>query len=119
MIFSNYYLGISNTYHNILPKIRAVKFDGFIVFWSFSEGLYYDLIFFIFETRKATYKIPGFGEMAKKFTVKFYRDGHIHHPERIYGSKAIGEPPLFLGSSVYYAIVDAVHQARQEKKEWF
>ena len=57
--------------------------------------------------------------MAKKFTVKFYRDGHIHHPERIYGSKAIGEPPLFLGSSVYYAIVDAVHQARQEKKAWF
>jgi len=54
--------------------------------------------------------------MPKKFTVKFYRDGRIHHPERIYGSKAIGEPPLFLGSSVYYAIVDAVHQTRQEKK---
>lgn len=74
---------------------------------------------YVFETKKATYKIPGFGEMAKKFTVKFYRDGHIHHPERIYGSKAIGEPPLFLGSSVYYAIVDAVHQARQEKKAQF
>ena len=54
--------------------------------------------------------------MPKKFIVKFYRDGRIHHPERIYGSKAIGEPPLFLGSSVYYAIVDAVHQTRQEKK---
>ena len=54
--------------------------------------------------------------MAKKFKVKFYRDGHIHHSERIYGSKAVGEPPLFLGSSVYYAIVDAIHQARQAKQ---
>jgi len=65
---------------------------------------------------KATYKIPGFGEMAKKFKIKFYRDGHINHPERIYGSKAVGEPPVFLGSSVYYAIVDAIHQARQAKQ---
>ena len=37
--------------------------------------------------------------MAKKFKVRFYRDGHIHHSERIYGSKAVGEPSLFLGSS--------------------
>ena len=68
------------------------------------------------EPLKATYKIPGFGEMAKKFKINFYRDGHINHPERIYGSKAVGEPPLFLGSSVYYAIVDAIHQARQAKQ---
>jgi xanthine dehydrogenase/oxidase len=36
-------------------------------------------------------------------------------------SKAIGEPPLFLGSSVFFAIKDAIKRYREENdnKEYF
>lgn len=61
---------------------------------------------------KATYKIPGFGECPKTFTVKFYKGTDHPHSERLYGSKAVGEPPFFLGSSVFFAITDAIKAAR-------
>ena len=66
---------------------------------------------------KATYKIPGFGECPKTFTVKFFKGKDIPHAERIYGSKAVGEPPYFLGSSVFFAICDAISAARRDKNK--
>jgi len=36
------------------------------------------------------------------------------NPHAVYSSKAVGEPPLFLASSVFFAIKDAVESARAE-----
>lgn len=36
------------------------------------------------------------------------------NPYAVHSSKAIGEPPLFLGSTVFYAIKDAVSSFRKE-----
>ena len=38
----------------------------------------------------------------------------VENPFAVHSSKAIGEPPFFLGSSVFYAIKDAVRNARKE-----
>lgn len=39
----------------------------------------------------------------------------------IHSSKAVGEPPFFLASAVFFAIKDAIIAARAEvgSKEWF
>jgi xanthine dehydrogenase/oxidase len=37
----------------------------------------------------------------------------VDNPIAVHSSKAIGEPPFFLGSSVFYAIKDAVGHARK------
>ncbi|XP_070786462.1 aldehyde oxidase 6 [Enoplosus armatus] len=58
------------------------------------------------------YKIPGVCDMPLHFNVYLLSDSH--NPHAIYSSKGIGEPILFLGSSVFFAIKDAVAAARSE-----
>ena len=54
----------------------------------------------------STYKLPGIGEMPEDLRVSLLQ----HAPEdgAVYGSKAVGEPPLMLALSVREAIRDAV-----------
>lgn len=58
------------------------------------------------------YKIPAVCDMPLCFNVYLLSDSH--NPHAIYSSKGIGEPILFLGSSVFFAIKDAVAAARSE-----
>ena len=39
---------------------------------------------------------------------------NVDNPFAVHSSKAIGEPPFFLGCSVFYAIKDAVKAARSD-----
>ncbi|XP_028907660.1 xanthine dehydrogenase/oxidase-like [Ornithorhynchus anatinus] len=61
------------------------------------------------------YKIPGFGDIPTKFNVSLLRD----NPNRkaIFASKAVGEPPLLLAASVFFAIKDAICAARAQQSE--
>ena len=54
----------------------------------------------------ATYKIPTIGELSEAFTVRLLE--RAAQPGVIYGSKAVGEPPLMLAISVREAIREAV-----------
>ncbi|XP_041821796.1 aldehyde oxidase 6 isoform X1 [Chelmon rostratus] len=58
------------------------------------------------------YKIPAVCDMPLRFNVYLLSDSH--NPHAIYSSKGIGEPILCLGSSVFFAIKDAVAAARSE-----
>ncbi|XP_078099993.1 aldehyde oxidase 6 [Sander vitreus] len=58
------------------------------------------------------YKIPAVCDVPLRFNVYLLPDSH--NPHAIYSSKGIGEPSLFLGSSVFFAIKDAVAAARSE-----
>ncbi|XP_041098480.1 xanthine dehydrogenase/oxidase-like [Polyodon spathula] len=58
------------------------------------------------------YKIPGFGDIPTEFNVSLLREAP--NSKAIYSSKAVGEPPLFLASSVFFAIKDAIYAARTE-----
>lgn len=66
------------------------------------------------------YKIPGFTDIPLSFNVRVL-DGVRNEKDTIHSSKAIGEPPFFLASSVFFAIRDAVSSARLEEglTSWF
>jgi len=53
-----------------------------------------------------TYKIPSIGDTPAVFNVKLLQNAA--QPDVVYGSKAVGEPPLMLAISVREAIRDAV-----------
>lgn len=58
-----------------------------------------------------TYKIPAFNDVPEEFNVSLLEDAE--NPFAVHSSKAIGEPPFFLGTSVYFAIKDAINAARK------
>jgi len=53
----------------------------------------------------STYKLPSFSEMPAVFNVALLEDAH--EDGAVYGSKAVGEPPLMLAFSVREALRDA------------
>ncbi|KAF5273884.1 hypothetical protein FQA39_LY00999 [Lamprigera yunnana] len=59
-----------------------------------------------------TYKLPGFGNVPLQFNVSILKDAP--NPKAIYSSKAIGEPPLCLASSILFAAREAIKSARLE-----
>lgn len=68
----------------------------------------------IFTRGPGTYKIPGFRDIPQEFNVSLLRDVNWEHLRTIQRSRGVGEPPLFLGSSVFFAIRDALKAARQQ-----
>lgn len=53
----------------------------------------------------STYKLPSFSEMPEEFNVRLLRDAT--EEGAVYGSKAVGEPPLMLAFSVREALRQA------------
>ena len=54
----------------------------------------------------STYKLPGIGECPPEFVVNTLE--RATEPGAVFGSKAVGEPPLMLAISVREALRDAV-----------
>ena len=59
-----------------------------------------------------TYLIPSAADVPRDFRVTLL--GDARNPRAVHSSKAVGEPPFFLSSSVYFALKDAVRAAREE-----
>ncbi|RDW77697.1 molybdenum cofactor-binding protein [Coleophoma cylindrospora] len=69
----------------------------------------------LFTRGPGTYKIPGFSDIPQEFNVTFLqevKDGW-KSLRSIQSSKGAGEPPLFLGATVLFALRDALVQARK------
>lgn len=66
------------------------------------------------------YKIPAFDDIPREFNVRVLH-GLRNEKDTIHSSKAIGEPPLFLASSVFFAARQAVSAARADAglSGWF
>ncbi|MDO8250856.1 MAG: xanthine dehydrogenase molybdopterin binding subunit [Rhodoferax sp.] len=58
----------------------------------------------------STYKIPTAGDVPEHFKIELWPEPN--REDNVFGSKAVGEPPLMLAISVYEALRDAVAQAR-------
>lgn len=56
----------------------------------------------------STYKIPTLGEVPEDFRVRLYRPERPPQTAAVYGSKAVGEPPLMLAIAAREAIREAV-----------
>lgn len=65
-----------------------------------------------------TYKIPGFSDIPQEFNVSFLQDvpGGWKGLKSIQSSKGIGEPPVFLGATVLFALREALKSARDDNK---
>lgn len=66
----------------------------------------------MFTRGPSTYKIPSFNDVPVDFRVTLLAD--CPNPKAVHGSKGIGEPPLFLATSVFWAIKNAVYSARKD-----
>jgi xanthine dehydrogenase/oxidase len=58
------------------------------------------------------YKLPSAGDIPASLNVSLLRGSS--NPRAVYSSKAVGEPPLFLAASVFFAIRRAIIAARKE-----
>ncbi|KAH8732672.1 Molybdopterin-binding domain of aldehyde dehydrogenase-domain-containing protein [Phaeosphaeriaceae sp. PMI808] len=72
----------------------------------------------LFTRGPGTYKIPGFSDIPQIFNASMLRydnDGKPlswNHLRTVQSSKGIGEPPLFLGCTVFFALREAIKAAR-------
>ncbi|KAE8308826.1 Molybdopterin-binding domain of aldehyde dehydrogenase-domain-containing protein [Aspergillus transmontanensis] len=60
------------------------------------------------------YKIPGFRDIPQVFNVSLLKDVEWENLRTIQRSRGVGEPPLFMGSAVFFAIRDALKAARKQ-----
>lgn len=75
--------------------------------WLTTEELVWDEKGKLLSNGPATYKIPAISDAPAEFNVALLEDSP-NEEASIYHSKAVGEPPLMLGISVWSAIRDAV-----------
>ncbi|CAK9040080.1 unnamed protein product [Durusdinium trenchii] len=59
-----------------------------------------------------TYKIPSFNDTPVDLRVTLVKDSA--NPNAIHSSRAVGEPPFFLGSSAFFAARAAIASARED-----
>lgn len=69
----------------------------------------------IFTKGPGAYKIPGFRDIPQIFNVSLLKDVEWENLRTIQRSRGVGEPPLFMGSAVFFAIRNALKAAR---KQW-
>jgi xanthine dehydrogenase large subunit len=95
------------------PAIDRGQIEGGFVQgmgWLTTEELVHDARGKLRTHAPSTYKIPVASDVPEDFRVAFW-DGP-NREETIYASKAVGEPPVMLATSVHRAIADAIHSLR-------
>jgi xanthine dehydrogenase large subunit len=95
------------------PAIDIGQIEGGFVQgmgWLTTEELVFDSDGRLLTHAPSTYKIPVASDVPDDFRVALF-DNENQEPT-IYRSKAVGEPPLMLATSVFAAIADAVHSIR-------
>ncbi|CAF3626478.1 unnamed protein product [Rotaria socialis] len=68
---------------------------------------------FLFSRGPDTYKIPSFSDVPLDFRVSLLSESS--NPRAIYSSKGIGEPPITLASSVFFALKQACMAYRKQQ----
>lgn len=94
---------------SIAPLVdRGQVEGGFIqgVGWLTIEELLWNAQGHLTTAGASTYKLPSWPELPDVFNVSFLE--HAADPDVVFGSKAVGEPPLMLAFSVREALRDAV-----------
>lgn len=104
---------------SINPSIDYGQIEGAFIqgqgLFTTEESLWHRGTGQIFTKGPGAYKIPGFRDIPQIFNVSLLKDVQWENLRTIQRSRGVGEPPLFMGSSVFFAIRDALKAAR---KEW-
>jgi xanthine dehydrogenase large subunit len=90
---------------------RGQIIGGFIqgMGWVTTEELKYDAAGRLLSHSPTTYKIPNVSDVPEIFNVAFFENPH--NAISLKSSKALGEPPLLLGLSVWAAVKNALTHA--------
>ncbi|MBF6058493.1 xanthine dehydrogenase molybdopterin binding subunit [Thiomicrorhabdus heinhorstiae] len=94
---------------SINPAIDMGQVEGGFIQgmgWLTTEELVYDTSGRLRTHAPSTYKIPACGDRPKEFNIRLRCDAN--REDTVYRSKAVGEPPLMLGISVFNALNNAV-----------
>jgi xanthine dehydrogenase large subunit len=81
--------------------------------WLTTEELWWNDKGKLMTHAPSTYKIPTINDMPPDFRVKLFKNRNAE--DSIHRSKAVGEPPLLLPFSVFFAIRDAVSAVGDHK----
>ncbi len=95
--------------NSINPAIDAGQIEGAFIQgmgWLTTEQLLWNHEGKLLTHAPSTYKIPAVSDCPPVLNVKLYHNENIK--DTIMRSKAVGEPPLLLGFSVFFAIRDAI-----------
>ena len=96
--------------NSINPSIDIGQIEGAFVQglgWLTSEEVSWNNKGQIITFSPSTYKIPVMNDVPHTFNTKIYKKG-INNENTINKSKAVGEPPLLLSLSTYFAIKNAI-----------
>ena len=103
---------------SINPAIDYGQIEGAFVqgqgLFTTEESLWHRASGQLFTKGPGTYKIPGFRDIPQVFNVSLLKDVQWENLRTIQRSRGVGEPPLFMGSSVFFAIRDALRAARKQ-----
>src|SRR5947209_6953191 len=87
---------------------RGQVIGGFVqgMGWATTEDLRYSARGELLTHSPTTYKVPNVTDLPAVFNLAFLANGT--NQENLYASKAVGEPPLLLGVSVWAAVKQAL-----------
>jgi len=95
--------------NSLNPAIDVGQVEGGFIQgmgWLTTEELWWNKAGKLMTHAPSTYKIPGISDCPRDFHVKLFKNRNAS--DSIHRSKAVGEPPLLLPFSVFFAIRDAV-----------
>jgi xanthine dehydrogenase large subunit len=95
--------------NSLNPAIDCGQVEGAFVQgmgWLTTEELWWNPAGKLMTHAPSTYKIPAISDCPEHFNVQLYKNSNVQ--DSIHRSKAVGEPPLLLPFSVFFAIRDAV-----------
>ncbi|MFC7513375.1 molybdopterin cofactor-binding domain-containing protein, partial [Herbaspirillum sp. GCM10030257] len=95
--------------NSLNPAIDIGQVEGAFIQgmgWLTTEELWWNKAGKLMTHAPSTYKIPGISDCPEDFRVALFKNRNAS--DSIHRSKAVGEPPLLLPFSVFFAIRDAV-----------
>ena len=95
--------------NSLNPAIDIGQVEGAFIQgmgWLTTEELWWNPAGKLMTHAPSTYKIPGISDCPEDFRVRLFKNGNVE--DSIHRSKAVGEPPLLLPFSVFFAIRDAI-----------
>ena len=95
--------------NSLNPAIDIGQVEGAFIQgmgWLTTEELWWNPAGKLMTHAPSTYKIPGVSDCPEDFRVRLFRNRNVE--DSIHRSKAVGEPPLLLPFSVFFALRDAI-----------
>ena len=105
--------------NSINPSIDLGQIEGAFVQglgWLTSEEVNWNNKGEITTFSPSTYKIPVMNDIPINFNTKIYKQG-LNNENVVNKSKAVGEPPLLLALSTYFAIKNAIAYVKKNSKK--